>query len=64
MPASDFAAWLAAMKIQRGWSAQEAARQLGCGRNMVTIWAREAAPLYIGLACAALAANLPVWSAP
>lgn len=57
MTASDFTAWLTRM----GWSDSEAARRLGCGRNSIRFWRQRGAPLYIGLAAAALAFGLPAW---
>jgi hypothetical protein len=63
MSAEDFAAWVAHMKESRGWSARECARQLDCGINSIANWSKTGAPLYIGLACAALAFGLPPWAA-
>jgi transcriptional regulator with XRE-family HTH domain len=46
----------------RNVSDREAARQLGCSRNTLRKWLRqEPIPLYIGLACSALAFGLPPW---
>lgn len=63
MAAPDFAAWVALMKATRGWSARRCARELACGVNQIAIWSETGAPLYIGLACAALAYGLPAWRA-
>lgn len=60
MTASAFSAFLAHM----GWSDYEAARRLGAARNSVMAWKRRGAPLYIALACAALAFGLPAWREP
>lgn len=58
MPPEDFNAWIEAM----GLSEYEAADRLGCSRSSVKIWRRQkAAPLYIALACAALARKLSPW---
>ena len=62
MTPSDFTAWAALMK-ERGWSARECARRLGCGVNQVRVWSDTGAPLYIGLACAALVRGVKPWSA-
>jgi hypothetical protein len=58
----SFQSWLLHMAETRSWSGREAARQLGCGVNQVKQWRENGAPLYIGLACNALAQGLPPWS--
>lgn len=64
MTAADFSAWVAHMRTTRGWSQAECQRQLGIGQNMVTRWMRVSKPsAWLGLACAALAADLPAWTA-
>lgn len=60
MTATDFTAFLAHM----GWSDYTAAREFGAARNSIMAWKRRGAPLYIALACAALAFGLPAWRAP
>lgn len=60
MTASDFSAFLAHM----GWSDYTAARELGSARNSIIAWRKRGAPLYVALACAALANGLPAWRAP
>ena len=63
MTAADFSAWVAHMRATRGWSQAECQRQLGIGQNMVTRWMRVSKPsAWLGLACAALAADLPAWT--
>lgn len=57
MKAKDFSAWIAYM----AWNDSEVARQLDISRNSVAKYKDEGAPGYIGLACAALAANLLPW---
>ena len=64
MTATDFAAWVAHMKETRGWSERECARRLGCGVNQIARWRSYDAPAYIGLACAAVVANLQPWTRP
>jgi transcriptional regulator with XRE-family HTH domain len=59
MTAADFAAFVALCKERRGWTKTELAKRLGCGINQINIWSEKGAPLYIGLACAALH-ELPV----
>ena len=61
MTSTDFAAWVAMMKATRGWSARRCSRELGCGVNQIARWSESGAPLYIGLACAALTFGLPPW---
>lgn len=61
MSPADFSAWVAHMKATQRWSARECARQLGCGVNQIARWRESGAPLYIGLACAALIFGLPSW---
>ena len=62
MTAADFSAWVAHMHATRGWSQAECQRQLGIGQNMVTRWMRVSKPsAWLGLACAAIAADLPAW---
>ena len=63
MTPEDFAAWVRAMEELNGWSGRECSRRLGCGVNQITKWKAEGAPLYIGLACAALAMNVEPWTA-
>lgn len=62
MTSDAFAAWAAHMAEARGWSRRRCAKELGCGVNQVAIWARNGAPIYIGLACAALSRGLAPWS--
>jgi transposase len=55
MSSTDFDAWIEAM----GLSEYEVAERLGCSRTSVKTWRhRKAPPLYIGLACAAVARKL------
>ena len=61
MTPAAFRCWLAVMRERHGWTLHDAARALGCGANMPTRWSRAGAPFYIGLACAALAADIPPW---
>lgn len=60
MSAEDFSAWVATMK-ERGWNKSECARRLACGVNQIKRWSETGAPRYIGLACTALAENVPAW---
>lgn len=64
MTAQEFSHWLEVMRETRGWSGREIARQLGCGRNQIKAWREAGAPYYIGLACAALSADLRAWQLP
>lgn len=57
MLGKDFAAWIEHMKL----SDSEAARRLGISRTSLIKYREEGAPVYIGLACAALAFGLPPW---
>lgn len=57
MTADDFNAWLE----KEGFSAREAARHLGCSKDTVAKYKLKGAPVYIGLACAALSFGLPAW---
>lgn len=61
MNPSDFTAWRAHLGLSRA----EASRRLGCGINQPQIWeeGKTTIPVYIALACAALAFNLPEWRA-
>jgi hypothetical protein len=59
MSAEDFNAWLAAMRLNDS----KATLALGLGsRHTLIRYKAEGAPLYIGLACAALARGMPIWS--
>jgi transcriptional regulator with XRE-family HTH domain len=60
MTAADFIAWRESLGLSRA----EAARRLGLHANSMTNYeqGRSDIPLYIALACAALAVNLPAWS--
>lgn len=62
MTPEDFTAWVASMKDTSGWSERECTRQLGCGINQITRWKASGAPLYIGLACAALSIGIKDWT--
>lgn len=57
MTSEDFNNWL----TERGFSGLEAARQLGVSKNTVVKYRRVGAPLYIGLACAAISNSLAPW---
>jgi len=57
MTASDFSAFLTHMD----WSDYTAARELGAARNSIIAWRKRGAPLYVALACAALAKGLLPW---
>lgn len=54
MTGADFKAWL----FQMGISQYRAAKLLGASRGAITSWLSRGAPLYVGLACAALLAGL------
>lgn len=58
MTAREFCAWQATM----GWTNTEAARQLQRTRYTIQIYRMKGAPLYIGLAAAALAVGLAAWT--
>lgn len=60
MEPKDFAAWVDLMQ-ERGLSYVLIAKSLGCGINQIARWQTRRAPLYIGLAVAALMFNLPPW---
>ncbi len=62
MTPSAFAAWLALMRAERHWSGVRCARELGCGGNQIKRWRERGAPIYIGLACAALMAGASPFS--
>lgn len=61
MTNTDFTSWRAFLGISR----TRAAELLGCAPNTITAMERDGAKIakYIDLACAALAADLPPWSA-
>jgi transcriptional regulator with XRE-family HTH domain len=59
MTPTDFAAFVALCKERHGWSKSEIARQLGCGRNMVSKWMETEPPRYIALACSAILQGFP-----
>lgn len=59
MEAEDFIAFLRVM----GWSDAEALRRLGIGsHNTLAGYKKNGGPLWLGLACAALARSLKPWS--
>ena len=61
MNAADFRKWQTRLKLKD----IDAMRALGIGsRNTLKKYQEEGAPLYIGLACAAVAAGLPPWTRP
>lgn len=61
MTAKEFNDWLEHMKLNDA----AATRALGLGsRNTVVKYKLEGAPVYIALACAALAFGLPAWRKP
>lgn len=59
---AEFAAWLEHVQARHGWTKAEAMRCLGADKNQSARWTREEAtiPLYIALACAALARPRPL----
>lgn len=58
MTAEDFIAWRGVL----GFNRAEASRRLGIAPNTVTAYERgQPIPLYVALACAALAYGLPPW---
>ena len=58
MSAEDFNAWLEHMNFNDA----AATRALGLGsRNTLVKYKAEGAPVYVALACAALAYGLPAW---
>lgn len=60
MSGQDFTAWMERL----GFSITDAMRELGIGsRHTIIKFKREGAPLYIALACAAVAAGVAPWSA-
>ncbi len=62
MKPNDFRAFLSLCK-ERGLAEWQVAELLGCGRNSITSWKRGGAPLYVGLAVAALEEGLKPWTA-
>ena len=59
MNSQDFVMWLDQM-----WLSEEAAAEvLGFDSATITRFRFEGAPLVVGLACAAVARDLPAWSA-
>lgn len=60
MTPSDFIAWREHLGLNR----KEAAEALGVAQNTITAYERgQRIPLYIALACSALAMRLPPWPA-
>ncbi len=57
MTGPDFTSWMSHL----GLNNLEAAERLDIGRNTVTRYKRDGAPGHIGLACSAIAMNLPEW---
>jgi hypothetical protein len=64
MTASDFSAWVAAMKATRGWKQKDCAVALGVQPRQIGRWRDSGAPAYVALACAAIAADLAAWGRP
>lgn len=62
MTASDFAAWVAAMRATRGWRQKDCAAALHVQPRQIIRWRENGAPGYIALACAAITAELPAWA--
>jgi transcriptional regulator with XRE-family HTH domain len=62
MTGDDLRDWIKSRNI----SDREAARQLGCSPNGLRRWLRGTTPvpLYVALACAAIAYGLPPWRRP
>jgi hypothetical protein len=64
MTGRHFSAWVKKMKDERSWTKTRCSEELGCGMNQILNWERNGPPFYIGLACAALAANMLPWEPP
>lgn len=58
MTASEFAAWLAAMKANREWLQKDCAEALGVQPRQIGRWKEAGAPRYVGLACSAIIQGL------
>jgi DNA-binding XRE family transcriptional regulator len=58
MTPSDLIEWRRRLRLTQ----QQAADRIGCSRRSIQNWEKEGAtiPLYIGLACAALARKTPL----
>ena len=64
MTSADFRAWLDHMRERHNRTHGQCAEALGCAPNSITKWKRRDPPLYIGLACAALAKGMRPWTQP
>jgi transcriptional regulator with XRE-family HTH domain len=58
MTAEAFTDWVVQMRTTHNFSEQQLAKLLGCGHNQISRWKRTGAPLYIELACEALARRI------
>jgi hypothetical protein len=61
MTPQDFSAWVAHMRQTRDLREYDLVKLLGTGSNQISRWKRTGAPLYVALACAAIACGLPAW---
>jgi hypothetical protein len=60
MKCSDFRTWVERRR-DAGMTEKEIAKMLGCGVNSMTRWKWYDPPFYIGLAIAAIEADLKPW---
>lgn len=69
MSPEEFDAWFGAVRELHGWDRKTALTRLGASKNMGSLWTAPGGsgpPLYIALACSALARHRPLapWKPP
>jgi hypothetical protein len=59
---AELEAWIAFMKEGQGWTHARCAVALGVHPTQMSRWKKDGAPRYVGLACAAIVAELEPWA--
>jgi hypothetical protein len=62
MTPDEFQAWIDHMRVTRGWLQHDCACALGVQPRQISRWKQDGTWAYVNLACAAIAADIDVWT--